>query len=191
MDDQSRSTRFRVLFESALQAYDKKTGIILAEHPLTLRLQNCHSIESIISLLQDQISSPSEPGGNDRVMASIKSTVSFFSSISNSAAFDWAIGLVRQKVLKAWSTSLTVLGRHSHLKMQYMLVSLSYLLYVPFSTSYVCIVVTSKCIRRPRTSILATIRLSTCSSQSNAFLDAYLPILRSSPQPPWTRRWSR
>jgi len=45
MADQSlaRSARFQVLFESALQAYKKRTGITLAEHPLTVELESCHS----------------------------------------------------------------------------------------------------------------------------------------------------
>jgi hypothetical protein len=34
-------------FESALQAYQKKTGITLAQHPIAVNLQSCHSVEEI------------------------------------------------------------------------------------------------------------------------------------------------
>jgi len=47
MGDHYRPTRFRALFAATLQAYTKSTGISLAEHPLTLQLQKCHSVESI------------------------------------------------------------------------------------------------------------------------------------------------
>jgi hypothetical protein len=142
MGDQSGSTRFRVLFESALQAYEKQTGITLAEHPLTLQLQSCRSIGSITTLLQDQIPGSSDSGGNDRVMTSIKSTISLLSTLSTTTAFDWAIGMVRQVL--TCSTSLTFFCRHSPLKMRFTLASLSYLLYVPFLTSYVHILLTSR-----------------------------------------------
>jgi len=98
MGDQSESTRFRVLFESALQAYEKQTGIMLAEHPLTLQLKSCRSVGSITTLLQDQIPASGDFGGNDKVMTSIRSTISLLSTLSTTAAFDWAVGMVRQVV---------------------------------------------------------------------------------------------
>jgi hypothetical protein len=148
MGDQSGSTCFRVLFESALQAYEKQTGITLAEHSLTLQLQSCRSIGAITTLLQDQIPVSSDFGGSDRVITSIKSTISLLSTLSTTAAFDWAVGMVRQ--VPTCSTFLTVFCRHSHLKMRFTLASLSYLLYVPLLTSHVHIILTSRCIRRPR-----------------------------------------
>ena len=96
MGDHYGPTRFCALFVSTLQAYTKSTGVSLAEHPLTLQLQTCQSVESITTLLQDQIvRTSSDFGENDRLEGSIKSTISILSTISATAPPDWAIGLVR------------------------------------------------------------------------------------------------
>jgi hypothetical protein len=96
MASHSESTHCRALqvFESALQAYEKKTSITLAQHPLTLQLLNCHSIESVASFLQDQIPSSSAVGGSDRVIVSIKSMISILSNLSAASALAWANDMV-------------------------------------------------------------------------------------------------
>jgi len=109
MGDHSGSARFRVLFGPALRAYEKKTGIMLAEHPLAVQLHSCHSIESITSVLLGEAQAFGEFGGSDRVIKSIKNTVSILSTLFATASLDDAMGLVRQKVLMACSTALTVL----------------------------------------------------------------------------------
>ena len=98
MDDQLGSTRFRALFESALQAYEKQTGITLAEHPLAVRLHSCRSVGSITALLKDQIPAFNDSEGILRLVISLKNTISILSTLSTSAAFDWAIDLVRPKL---------------------------------------------------------------------------------------------
>jgi hypothetical protein len=83
-----------------LQAYEKATGIRLAEHPLAVRLQSCNSIESIAALLhQDEARAFSEFRGSDRVTKSIFRTVSILIGLSTTAHLGDDIGLVRQKVL--------------------------------------------------------------------------------------------
>jgi hypothetical protein len=94
MADQSGSTRFRELFESALQAYEKKAGVTLAEHPLAIQLQTCESVESITTVLQGQAQLFSEYRGRDKVMKSIKNTVSIMSRLSATASLAVDIGLV-------------------------------------------------------------------------------------------------
>jgi len=96
MGDQSRSTGFRTLFESALQAYEKKTGITLAEHPLAVQLQSCLSVESITALVQDQASASSEFLGKDRIMQSIRSIVSMINTLSTTTSLWYPILLVRR-----------------------------------------------------------------------------------------------
>jgi hypothetical protein len=118
MADHSGSARFRVIFESALQAYDNKAGLMLAEHPLAVQLQSCHSFESTIAILQGQAQAFCEFRGIDRVMKSIKSIVSILTRLSTSASLGDFIGLVRQKALMVWSTALTILYSHSHLRLQ-------------------------------------------------------------------------
>jgi len=97
MADQSGSNHFRELFEFALQAYEKKTGIPLAKHPLAEQLQSFHSVEDITALVQDQTLSFSEFKGKDRIMKSIKGTISILATLSATASLGDVIGLVSQK----------------------------------------------------------------------------------------------
>ena len=97
MADQTRSARFQALFESALQAYEKKTGITLAQHPLAGKLQRCHTAEDVTSLLQGQAQAFKDVQTGDKIMRSIKTTVSILNSLSEAAALADAVGPVRQK----------------------------------------------------------------------------------------------
>ena len=108
MADHSEPSRFRALFQSALQSYEKKAGVRMADHPLALQLQNCHTVESITAVLQDQAQVLSEFPGSDRVMTSIQSTVSILTRLSATASLSVDIDLVRQQPLVACSTALIV-----------------------------------------------------------------------------------
>jgi len=99
MTDQSVSSRLWALFELALEDYEIKTKISLAEHSLAQKLENCHSVGSITTLLQDQARAFGEFRGRDRIMESIRSTVSFLDKLSATAALGDGIGPVRQKAL--------------------------------------------------------------------------------------------
>jgi len=101
MTDQSVSSRFRTLFEVALEDYEIKTKISLEKHPLTQKLENCHSVESITTLLQDQARAFGKARGEDRITKPIKSTVSFLYKVSATAAFGVDLGLVHQRILMA------------------------------------------------------------------------------------------
>ena len=99
MGDQSGSVRYRSIFESALKAYENKTGITLLEHPLSVQLRTCDTAESIAALVQQQASALTgiEIQGKDRVMISIKNTVSISIKLYATASLDYAVGLVCQK----------------------------------------------------------------------------------------------
>ena len=97
MTDQSVSSRLRTLFKLALEDYEIKTKISLAKHPLAQELENCHSVDSITTLLHDQARAFSEFQGRDRIIKPNKSTVSFLYKLSATAALGDGIGLVRQK----------------------------------------------------------------------------------------------
>ena len=94
MGDHSESTRFRALLESAFQAYEKKTGITLAEHPLAIQLQSCHSVESMTALVQDQASAFNGFRGKDRVTKSAKRILSILTTLSAIASLGDVVGLV-------------------------------------------------------------------------------------------------
>ena len=76
-----------------------KTKISLAEHPLAQELENCLSVESVTAILQNQARSLGEFRGRDRIMRSVKSTVSFLYKLSSIATLGDGIGLVRPKIL--------------------------------------------------------------------------------------------
>ena len=136
MAHQSESVRFQALFDHALQAYEQKAGVSLTQHPLAIKLQSCDSVEAIIGLLQNQAQAFKDLQGSDKIMKSLKATISILSKLSSAASLAGAFGLVRQKGLMLCLTSLTF---YFHLRRRYRFVSLSYLTYVPFSGSYVLV----------------------------------------------------
>jgi len=115
MAHQSESTRFQALFEPALQAYEKKAGVSLAQHPLAIKLQSCDTVEAITGLFQDQAQAFAHLQGSDKIMKSIRITVPILSKFSSAASFADAFGLVRRNGFSC-VTSLTFVYRHSHLR---------------------------------------------------------------------------
>jgi hypothetical protein len=84
MTDQPGSSRFQALLESALQVYEKKAGVTLADlgDSLVIQLQRCHSIDDITTLLQDKAQAFDDLQQRDRILKSIKTTVSILTPIS-------------------------------------------------------------------------------------------------------------
>jgi hypothetical protein len=99
MADRSGSTGFLALYRSALQAYEKNAGVTLAEHPLALQLQSCDSVESMTSVLQAQVEALGEFQGSNRVMKTIKGTVSILTRLSSTASLAVDVGPVHQQAL--------------------------------------------------------------------------------------------
>jgi hypothetical protein len=95
MSDQSGSSHLQVLFEAALQDYEKQTGIALAKHPLAEQLQNCDSVESVTAVLREQTQAFSEFRGKDKILKPLKNVVSVLYKLSATAGLGQAIGLVR------------------------------------------------------------------------------------------------
>jgi hypothetical protein len=106
MSDQSGSSSFQALFESALKDYEKQTGIPLASHPLAEQIQNCQSVDSITTLLQEQARAFDKFRGNDKIIKSFKSVVSALSKVSSAAALGDDIGMVYPRPLMRCSPSL-------------------------------------------------------------------------------------
>jgi hypothetical protein len=111
MAENSRSARFNSLFESALHAYEKKTGIKLPEHPLALQIQSHHSVDDISTLLQNQAQAVNNDSHSiERIIQSIKKTVSILNPLSDATSLADDVGLVSQQALMADFTSLTILS---------------------------------------------------------------------------------
>ncbi|KAH8976755.1 hypothetical protein EDB86DRAFT_3017403, partial [Lactarius hatsudake] len=51
----SPQSDFQLIFSTALKAYEKQTKRDLLAHPLASQLQNCESLDSILSVLQSQV----------------------------------------------------------------------------------------------------------------------------------------
>ena len=102
------SACFQALFETALQAYEKKAGVSLAQHPLAIKLQNSDSVEAIAGIFQDQAQAFRDLQGSDKIMKSLKTTVSILSKLSSAASLADVFGFVRQQALVACFTSLTI-----------------------------------------------------------------------------------
>jgi len=96
---QSGSARFQAFFESALQAYERKAGVTLTQHPLAVQLQRCHSIEDITILLQGKAQAFGDFRASDKITKSIKATVSSLTPLANAATLADAVGPVRQNPL--------------------------------------------------------------------------------------------
>jgi hypothetical protein len=107
MSDQSGSSHFQALLESALQDYENQTGIPLANHPLAEQLQNCQSVESVTTLLQEQARDFSKFRGSDKIFKSLNSVVSTLSRVSATATLGQAIGMVCPTLLMWCFASLT------------------------------------------------------------------------------------
>ena len=95
MSDQSGPSHSQVLFEAALQDYEKQTGIALAKHPLAEQLQNCDSVDSVTAILREQTQAFSEFRRRDRIMKLVKNAVSVLHKLSATTNLGYSIGLVR------------------------------------------------------------------------------------------------
>ena len=109
MTPQPAPARFQALLESALQEYEKTYGVVLAdsEDSLAIRLQRCHSIDDMTALLHDKTKAFNDFQQHDRILKSIKATVSILSPVSAVASVADDAGLVRQKVMKVCLAFLT------------------------------------------------------------------------------------
>jgi hypothetical protein len=104
MADQPGPAHFQRLFDSALQAYKKKTDITLAEHHLAVQLQSCDTAESIAAtFLKGEPQAFSNFQEKDRITKSIKRIVSVLTTLSGTASLGDALDLVRQNALMGLS----------------------------------------------------------------------------------------
>jgi hypothetical protein len=92
------SSQFQGLFDAALNEYSQKTGKHIPTHPLTARLQNCDSSDTVLGILQEQAQVFNQYRNGDwmiQLMRRLKPTVDILLGLSTSGAFGEGIGLVR------------------------------------------------------------------------------------------------
>jgi hypothetical protein len=98
MSHPSSSSSFQPLFNAALQEYTNQTGIKLDDHPIAKQLQNCDSVASISSLLQEQAQRFREFREDGKIMKSLNSAIHVLYTLSTSTTLGEGIGIVCQKV---------------------------------------------------------------------------------------------
>ena len=95
--DMSRSSSpstFQNLFNVALQDYKDKTGNSLVHHPFAKQLQECDSVESISTILEDQARVFREFRDHGKLINSLKRVVDVLCSPFISTVLVDGIGLV-------------------------------------------------------------------------------------------------
>jgi fungal STAND N-terminal Goodbye domain len=123
----SSGCRLEVLFDAALESYEKQTGMKLINHTLARQLENCHSVDSIMDLLQQQARTFAEfRGDHGKVKKSLKRTVHVLHALSTSTALGEGVGLVRHMTFLRIPGSSPSFHSHSHLQRQYLPPSPSY-----------------------------------------------------------------
>jgi len=94
MSHPSPSLSFNLLFEIALQNYEKQTGMKLVEHPLAKQLEICNSVGRITAILQETAQPLREfRGDSGKLMKSLQATVHVLYTVSTSTALGEGIGL--------------------------------------------------------------------------------------------------
>src|SRR5579863_6740296 len=106
MSQPSSSSSFQSLFNAALQDYAEKTGSKLDDHPLTKQLDNCDSIDSISSVLQQQARRFHEFREEDgKIMKSLKCATYILYTLSTNTVLGEGVGIVSSKLLMTYFPS--------------------------------------------------------------------------------------
>jgi len=91
----SPSASFLLLYNSALQDYTTQTGTNLVDHPFAKQLENCESVDSISSLLQENVQRFHEFRREDgKITKSLKCAVHVLHTLSTGTVLGEGIGLV-------------------------------------------------------------------------------------------------
>ena len=94
----SPSVSSLLIFDAALKDYQNQTGMDLVDHPFVKQLEECNSVDSISSLLQEHVQRFQDTRGeNGKIMKSLKSAVHVIHTLSTSTVLGEGIGLVRCK----------------------------------------------------------------------------------------------
>jgi len=92
----SASASFLLLYNSALQDYTTQTGTNLIDHPFAKQLKKCKSVDSISSLLQENVQRFRKFRTEDgKIMKPLKCAVHVLHKLSTSTVLGEGIGLVR------------------------------------------------------------------------------------------------
>jgi hypothetical protein len=94
MSQPSLSSTFQTLFDTALQDYQDKTGSSLADHPFVTQFQECDSVESITTILEEKARVFREFRHHGNLVNSLKRLVGVLCSPLFTTVFDKSISLL-------------------------------------------------------------------------------------------------
>jgi hypothetical protein len=102
------SSNYQVIFDSALEAYKKKTGKDLTSDPLLCNLETCHSPNDILAVLQARTRGLGQPQNRgDESLTWLNPIINVLNAFS--ASIGGGVGLVRLEWFGvALSESVTV-----------------------------------------------------------------------------------
>ena len=83
-----------MLFQTALEDYEKQTGIELAKHPLAERLQYYNSVESVTDILREQAQDFKESREKDKILKPLKKILTILHRLPSVANFAQHVSLV-------------------------------------------------------------------------------------------------
>ena len=96
MGHSSSCSSFQSLFNAALQHYADQTGTKIDDHPIAKQLDDCHSLDSISSVLQEHAWRVAKSQGDDgRIMKCLKRTTDILYTLSTSTVLGEGTALVR------------------------------------------------------------------------------------------------
>jgi hypothetical protein len=76
-------SNYQSIFDSALEAYEKKTGKDLTKDPLLRSLETCNSPDAVLTILRAQILGPGQPhSSSDKFTTWLNPTVNVINAFS-------------------------------------------------------------------------------------------------------------
>lgn len=102
MSRSSSPSTFQALFNAALQDYKDKTGNSLVDHPFARQLQECDSVESISSMLEEQARVFREFRDHGKLINSLNRLADILCSPFISAVLGEGVDLVVRTIRKAF-----------------------------------------------------------------------------------------
>jgi hypothetical protein len=126
----SQPSTLQALFNAALQGYEDKTGNSLADHPFARLLQECDSVESISTILEEQARVFREFRDHGKLINSLKRLAGILCSPFISNALGESIGLVVRPKGVCLCELFLIVHSHFRLQKQYLLAWPSYSPYV-------------------------------------------------------------
>ena len=108
MSQPSSSSTFQTLFNTALQDYKDKTGSSLIDHPFAMQFQECDSVESITTILEEQARIFREFRDHGKLVNSLKRLVDVLCLPFFTTVFEKGIDLIVRPKSIHWCTLLIV-----------------------------------------------------------------------------------